>query len=75
MNCLVWAPNTGFVEKASVRHKDDPFWRESETAAAWAKWGCYEIHPDAIAMRELKPLMTRLKLEAAKTKKTDKSDA
>lgn len=71
VNCLVWAPSTGFVEKASVRHKDDPFWKESETAAAWSKWGCYEVHPDSIALNELRGLITRMKVDAAsKAEKT-----
>lgn len=65
---LVWAPNTGFVEKPSVRHVDDPFWRESETAAQWLRWGCFELHPSTKALKELKTLLTRAKLEAAKSK-------
>jgi len=71
INCLIWTASSGFVEKSSVRHKDDPFWKESETAAAWQKWGCYEVHPDSIAIKELRAIITKLKLEAAaKSEKT-----
>lgn len=63
---LVFSETTGFVEKTSVRHKEDPFWRESETAQAWHKWGCYEVHPDTLALQEVKSLVTKLKVRVAK---------
>lgn len=31
---------TGFVEKTSVRYKDDPGLRENE---AWRQWGCWDL--------------------------------
>jgi hypothetical protein len=68
INILVWAEDAGFVEKPSVRHKDDPFWRESDTAAAWGKWGAYGLHPSTQALKELKALLTKQKIEAAKKK-------
>lgn len=68
ISVLIWAPNTGFVEKPSVRHADDPFWKESEMAASWAKWGCFELHPNTKALKELKAIITRQKVEAAKVK-------
>lgn len=63
---LVFAEEAGFVEKPSVRHKDDPFWRESETAQAWGRWGCWDFHPSTRALKELQTLLTRSKIEAAK---------
>lgn len=65
VSILCFSAETGFVEKNSVRHKDDPFWKESESAASWARWGCYEPHPTTLAIREIKPLVTRLKVKAA----------
>lgn len=66
---LIWGENTGWMEKLSVRHKDDPFWKTSEMASQWGQWGCFELHPETEALRELRPLITRLKVEAAKGKK------
>ena len=66
---LVWAENAGLVEKPSVRHKDDPFWRESETAQQWQRWGCFDLHPNTRALKELQVLLTRTKIEAAKASK------
>lgn len=63
---LVWGENTGWIEKLSVRHKDDPFWKTSEMAGQWGQWGCFELHPETEMLRELKPLITKLKVEAAK---------
>lgn len=68
---LVWAEEAGFVEKPSVRHADDPFWRENETASSWGKWGCFRLHPSTEALKELKSLLTKAKLEAAKKKGTE----
>jgi hypothetical protein len=55
------------VEKKSVRHKDDPFWRESEMAGNWAKWGCFTLHPTTETLKEIKGLLTKLKLDAARS--------
>jgi hypothetical protein len=63
---LVFAEEAGFVEKPSVRHKDDPFWKTSETAQAWGRWGCWDYHPSTRAMKELQALLTKSKIEAAK---------
>jgi hypothetical protein len=68
INILVWAEDAGFVEKPSVRHKDDPFWRESETAAQWGKWGSFELHPQTKALKELSAMLTKTKIEMAKKK-------
>jgi len=66
---LVWGSGTGFVEKPSVRHKDDEFWRESEAAQAWHKWGCFELHPNTAALKTLPAIATKMKLMAASSKK------
>jgi hypothetical protein len=68
INILVWAEDAGFVEKPSVRHKDDPFWRESESAGQWGQWGCFDVHPQTKALKEVSALLTKAKIEAAKKK-------
>ena len=65
---LIYAEEAGFVEKPSVRHKDDPFWKENETAASWGRWGAFTIHPNTQALKELRGLLTKQKIEAAKKK-------
>lgn len=67
---LVYAEEAGFVEKPSVRHRDDPFWKESDTAVAWGKWGCFELHPQTKALKELQTLITKQKIGAAKKKES-----
>jgi hypothetical protein len=69
VSILVFSQSAGFVEKKSVRHKDDPFWRESELSGKWQIWGCWDFHPSTAMLKELKSMMTKAKLEAAKTKK------
>jgi hypothetical protein len=71
INILCWAENAGFVEKPSVRHRDDPFWKENDTAAAWGKWGAYDLHPNTKTLKELASLMTKQKIEAAKNVKKE----
>jgi len=66
VNILVWGESTGFVEKPSVRHRDDPFWKESESAASWQRWGCWEQHPQTIALKNVDVVLTKLKVQAAK---------
>ena len=68
INILVWAEDAGFVEKPSVRHVDDPFWKENESAASWGRWGAYALHPSTKALKELQTLLTKQKIEAAKKK-------
>lgn len=68
INILVWAEDAGFVEKPSVRHVSDPFWKESDTAASWGKWGAFDLHPSTKALKELQSVLTKTKIEAAKKK-------
>jgi len=60
---LIWADGAGFVEKPSVRHIHDPFWKESESAPAWAKWGAFDLHPDTAALKELRAFLTKKKID------------
>lgn len=69
VSILVWAENTGFVEKPSVRHRHDPFWKESELANSWQRWGCWELHPHTDAIKQIQPLITKMKVQAASGQK------
>jgi hypothetical protein len=71
INILVWAEDAGFIEKPSVRHKDDPFWRENESASQWGQWGAFALHPQTKALKELTSLLTKTKIEAAKKKEVE----
>lgn len=66
VSILVFSQSMGFVEKKSVRHKDDSFWRENENAGNWAQWGCFSLHSSTELLKELKGLLTKAKVEAAK---------
>ena len=65
ISILVFAGDAGFITKPSVRHKDDPFWPETESSG-WKKWGCYEQHPESKLLSEVKGLLTKAKVQAAK---------
>ena len=68
ISILAFGQSTGFIEKKSVRHKDDPFWKEDESANAWHKWGCYTLHPLTEMMPVMKKLITAMKIEESRTK-------
>jgi hypothetical protein len=42
LTLLVFTPTVGFMEKPSVRHKDDPSLIENPN---WRQWGCWEHAP------------------------------
>jgi hypothetical protein len=53
VSILVFAPGTGFVEKTSVRHKDDPGLQENP---AWRGWGCWDFsssHKDVLRAQQV----------------------
>lgn len=63
---LVFSENTGFVEKPSVRHVDDPGLQEN---AAWREWGAWELHQNTAMLRRLKTMLPRLMAQAEREKK------
>lgn len=67
ISILVYGGDVGFIEKPSVRHKDDPFWQTQESGN-WGKWGCYEIHPESKLLAEIQQLLAK-----AKTPKKEKA--
>lgn len=68
---LVFTDTSGFVEKKSVRHRDDPFWKESEFAGNWSNWGCWTAHPTTETLKEIKALLTKMKMDAARAPAID----
>lgn len=66
VSILIFTQSAGFVEKKSVRHKDDPFWKESEMAPNWTQWGCWDFHESTATLKEIKTLLTAMKLSAAR---------
>tara|TARA_B100000073_G_scaffold341500_1_gene342960 strand:+ start:2532 stop:2891 length:360 start_codon:yes stop_codon:yes gene_type:complete len=66
ISILVFAGDTGFIEKPSVRHIDDPFWKDSESVGGWQKWGAFQVHPEVTALKEVQSLLTKTKVEVAK---------
>jgi len=65
ISILVFSGDMGFIEKPSVRHRDDPFWSETE-ASNWGKWGSFEVHHESKMLAEVKGLLTKAKVQAAK---------
>lgn len=56
---LVFTQSSGFVEKLSVRHIDDPFWSESELAQQWSQWGCWKLHPETQLIKDVKSILEK----------------
>jgi hypothetical protein len=57
VSVLVFSPDSGFVEKPSVRHIDDPGLTER---AAWRAWGGWDFHPSTLTLKKLDSLMPQL---------------
>ena len=66
ISILAFSGDMGFIEKPSVRHKDDPFWSQETDAVNWGKWGCFEQHPETKMLVEIKGLLTKAKVQSAK---------
>lgn len=57
VSILTFSPNFGFLEKPSVRHKDDPGLQEN---SEWRAWGCWELTPQAVQLRKMDSLMSQI---------------
>jgi hypothetical protein len=57
VSILVFSPDSGFIEKPSVRHIDDPGLTES---AAWRQWGAWSFAPATETLKKLDRLMPQL---------------
>lgn len=57
---LVFAPGIGFVEKPSVRHKDDPGLKENP---AWRSWGCWDFSDGHKDMARAQQVATSLAMQ------------
>lgn len=56
-NILVFTPYTGFQEKPSVRHREDPGLQEN---AEWRQWGCWEYAPQTAQLKKLDGMMAQI---------------
>lgn len=54
---LTFSPNFGFLEKPSVRHKDDPGLAEN---ADWRQWGCWDYTPQSMQLRKIDSLTAQI---------------
>lgn len=66
LTVLVFGPESGFIMKPSVRHKDDPGLLEN---AQWRQWGCWELSSASVSLRKLDGLSTQVALLAGRSKK------
>ena len=66
---LIWAEDAGLIEKPSVRHIDDPFWTDSQSASAWNKWGAFKPHPTTAMLKQVVEIAKNLKVQAARAQK------
>ena len=57
LTVLIYGPYTGFQEKPSVRHRDDPGLQEN---AEWRQWGCWELAPMTQQLRKLDGMAAQL---------------
>lgn len=66
VSILTFTPETGFVDKRSVRHASDPFWKEDENAGTWSRHGSWDYHPTTKLLKEVRGLLSQAKIAAAK---------
>lgn len=57
VSILTFSQNTGFLERPSVRHKDDPGLQEN---ADRRQWGCWDFTPQSAQLRKLDGLMSQI---------------
>ena len=57
VSILTFSPSTGFLEKPSVRHRDDPGLQEN---SEWRQWGCWEFTPQSAQLRKMDGLMSQI---------------
>lgn len=57
VSILTFSPNTGFLEKPSVRHRDDPGLQENSD---WRQWGCWEFTPQSAQLRKMDGLVSQI---------------
>lgn len=57
VNVLVFTPFSGFEQKPSVRHKDDPGLQDN---ADWRQWGCWDYSPQTAQLKKLDGMMAQV---------------
>jgi hypothetical protein len=65
---LVFAPGVGFVEKPSVRYKDDPGLKENP---AWRSWGCWDFSEAHKDLARTQHVATQMAISHERKAKTD----
>lgn len=57
LSILVFTESSGFIEKPSVRHRDDPGLHENPE---WRQWGCWEYAPQTAQLKKLDGMMSQI---------------
>lgn len=57
LTILTFSPNTGFIERPSVRHRDDPGLQEH---SEWREWGAWDFSPSTAQSRKLDGLVSQI---------------
>lgn len=57
VSVLIFSTASGFVEKPSVRHIDDPGLSEN---AAWRQWGAWDFHPSTTTLKKIEGLLPQI---------------
>lgn len=65
---LVFAPGVGFIEKPSVRFKDDPGLREN---VSWRSWGCWDFSDAHKDMARSQQIAAQMAISHERKAKTD----
>jgi hypothetical protein len=57
VSILTFSPFSGFQEKPSVRHREDPGLQEN---SEWRQWGCWEYTPQTTQLKKLDSLTAKV---------------
>lgn len=66
LTLLVFAEETGWAFRPSVRHKDDPGLLENPQ---WQQWGCWEFSERTATLKKLQTLMPQITQILARSQK------
>lgn len=72
VSVLVFTPDTGFQEKPSVRHKDDPGLVDN---IGWRQWGCWDYSPTAKQMARISEISSSMALNHERETKRQQNGA
>lgn len=66
LTLLVFAEETGWAFRPSVRHKDDPGLLENPQ---WQQWGCWEFTKRTATLKKIESLLPQLTTVLARSQK------